>query len=240
VNSYEHGDWDFPRLLRAVARIDGIRRVRFTSPHPRDVTPELVEVMASEPHVCRQLHLPAQSGSDRVLKRMLRRYTVDAFLEKVELVRAAMPDIALSTDIIVAFPGETDAEYQATLDLMRTVRFDDAYLYKYSAREGTPATRLPTEQFVDAAVAQDRLERIIALHREIQSEINHAEVGRELEVLVERRAKSAGDMLGRTDRNKVVAFPGRDDLVGRYLTVRLTATTGATFRGMRIDTRAVA
>ena len=231
VNSWVSGEWDFPRLLRAVARVDGIRRVRFTSPHPRDVSRELVEVMATEPHVCRQLHLPAQSGSDRTLKRMLRRYTVAELHEKIAMVRSAIPDIALSTDIIVAFPGETDEEYEATLELMRTARFDDAYLYKYSAREGTPATRLPAEQFVAADVAQERLERIIALHREIQSEINQKEVGRELEVLVERAAKSSGDMLGRTEHNKVVAFPADSSLLGQYVRVRLTATTGATFRG---------
>jgi tRNA-2-methylthio-N6-dimethylallyladenosine synthase len=233
VNSYEHEDWDFPRLLRAVARIEGIRRVRFTSPHPNDVTPALVEVMAAEPAICKQLHLPAQSGSDRTLKRMLRRYTVRSFLEKVELVRSAIPDIALSTDVIVAFPGETEDEYARTLDLMRAVRFDDAYLYKYSPRDGTPATRLPADQFVAADRAQARLLGLIELQREIQSEINRGEVGRVEEVLVERAAKSAGDMLGRTDRNKVVAFPGAPDLTGRYVHVRLTGTTGATFMGER-------
>lgn len=240
VNSYVHGDWSFARLLREVARVDGIRRVRFMSPHPRDVTPELVEVMATEPHVCRQLHLPAQSGSDRVLKRMVRRYTVDEFMAKVEMVRAAMPDIALSTGIIVAFPGETDEEYEATLDLMRSVRFDDAYLYRYSLRDGTPATRLPQEQFLADDVAQARLTRLIDVHREIQAEINAGEVGSTVEVLVERAAKSAGDMLGRTERNKVVAFPGDASLIGRYMAVRLTSTTGATFRGERSEETLVA
>jgi tRNA-2-methylthio-N6-dimethylallyladenosine synthase len=233
VNSWEHDEWRFPELLRAVARVDGIRRVRFTSPHPNDVTPELVEVMATEPNVCRQLHLPVQSGHDRTLKRMLRRYTVAEYLERVDMVRAAVPGIALSTDIIVGFPGETDEEYGATLDLVRRVRYDDAFLYKYSPREGTPATRLPGGQFIAADVAQARLERLIELHREIQAEINAAEVGRVVEVLVERRARSAGDMLGRTDHYKVVAFPGDESLVGRYLHVRITATTGATFRGER-------
>ncbi|HUF12731.1 MAG TPA: MiaB/RimO family radical SAM methylthiotransferase [Longimicrobiales bacterium] len=232
VNSYRSGDWDFARLLRAVARIEGIRRVRFTSPHPNDVTPELIAVMAEEPTVCRQLHLPVQAGHDRTLKRMLRRYTVDSFLEKVELVRAAIPGIALSTDIIVAFPGETEAEYEATLDLVRLVRFDDAYTYRYSAREGTPATRLPAGDFVPDDVAQARLERLIAVHRGIQAEINRAAVGTVAEVLVERRAKSAGDMLGRTESNKVVAFPGGDDLVGRMVDVRISGTTGSTFVGV--------
>ncbi|HEX7117356.1 MAG TPA: MiaB/RimO family radical SAM methylthiotransferase [Longimicrobiales bacterium] len=234
VNSYRHGDWDFPRLLRAVARVDGIRRVRFTSPHPNDVTPALVEVMAEEPTVCKHLHLPVQAGHDRTLKRMLRRYTVESFLDRVRLVRAAIPDIALSTDVIVAFPGETDDEYEATLELLRTVRFDDAYLYKYSPRDGTPATRLPAEQFIAEDVAQARLERVIEMQRAIQAEINAAEVGREEQVLVERLARSEGDVLGRTDRNKMVVFPGDASLVGRFVDVRLTGTTGATFTGRAV------
>jgi tRNA-2-methylthio-N6-dimethylallyladenosine synthase len=235
VNSWNHGDWTFPRLLREVARIDGVRRVRFTSPHPSDVSAELVEVMATEPAVCKQLHLPVQSGHDRTLKRMLRRYTVAQYLERVRLVRGRIPEIALSTDVIVAFPGETDAEYEATLDLMREVRYDDAFLYRYSPREGTPATRLPAEQFVAADVAQARLERLIEVHRAIQAEINAGELGRTVEVLVERAAKSAGDMLGRAGSGKVVAFPGGSELVGRYVQVRLTSTTGSTFRGEAVD-----
>ncbi|HEX6694962.1 MAG TPA: MiaB/RimO family radical SAM methylthiotransferase [Longimicrobiales bacterium] len=231
VNSYEAEDWDFARLLRAVARVDGIRRVRFTSPHPNDMTQALIDVMAEEPAVCKQLHLPAQSGHDRTLKRMLRRYTVAQYLDIIRRVREAMPGIALSTDIIVGFPGETDEEYEATLDLMREVRFDDAFMYKYSLREGTPATRLPLSQHVAPEVAQQRLERLIDLHREIQLEINTAELGRVEEVLVERVAKSAGDVLGRTDSFKVIAFPGDPSSIGSYMHVRTTQTSGATFRG---------
>src|SRR5690606_18519160 len=208
VNSYSHGEWSFPRLLRAVAHVDGIRRVRFTSPHPNDVTPELIEVMATEPKVCKQLHLPVQAGHDRTLRRMLRRYTVAGYLDTVRRVREAMPGIALSTDVIVAFPGETDEEYEATLDLMREVRYDDAFLYRYSPREGTPATRLPAAQFIAPDIAQARLERIIEVQRAIQAEINRNELGRTVEVLVERAARSPGDMLGRTEGYKVVAFPG--------------------------------
>ena len=235
VNSYTHGDWSFPRLLRAVARVEGIRRVRFTSPHPNDVTPELIEVMAEEPGVCRQLHLPVQSGANRVLKRMVRRYTVESYLEVVEALRQSIPDLALSTDVIVAFPGETEAEYHATLDLMRAVRFDDAFLYKYSAREGTPATRLPEDDFLPDAVGQERLEQLIHLQRGIQAEINRGEVGRVEEVLVERSARSEGDMLGRTERNKVVAFPAGASVLGSFLDVQLTGTTGATFTGERVQ-----
>jgi tRNA-2-methylthio-N6-dimethylallyladenosine synthase len=234
VNSYEHGDWNFPRLLRAVARVEGLRRVRFTSPHPNDFTRELVEVMATEPTVCKQLHLPVQSGHNRTLKRMLRRYTVEAYREKIAWVREAMPGIALSTDIIVAFPGETEEEYQATLDLVREIRYDDAYLYKYSPRDGTPATRLPQEQFIPDEIAQERLEKLIALHREIQAEINRAELGRVEEVLVEKEARRGG-MQGRTESNKVVSFAGPASLIGTFLEVRLTATSGATFSGELLE-----
>ncbi|MEJ2679427.1 MAG: radical SAM protein, partial [Gemmatimonadota bacterium] len=214
-------------------RVDGIRRVRFTSPHPNDVTPELLAVMAEEPSICRQLHLPVQAGHDRTLKRMLRRYTVAEYMDTVELARAAVPDLALSTDVIVAFPGETDEEYEATLALLRAVRFDDAFLYRYSARDGTPATRLPESDFVPDDVARARLEHVIDVQRAIQAEINRSEVGRVEDVLVEREARTAGDVLGRTERNKVVAFPGAPSLVGSFVHVRLDDTTGATFMGMR-------
>jgi len=240
VNSYEHGDWSFSRLLRAVANVDGIRRVRFTSPHPNDVGPELIEVMADEPAVCEHMHLPAQSGNDRTLKRMLRRYTVRSFLEKVDLLRAAMPDVAISTDIIVAFPGETDAEFRDTLDLMRTVRFDDAYTYRYSLRDGTPATRFPETDFVPSDEAQARLEELIAVSRGIVGEIARTELGREEAVLVERVARKDGQVLGRTRRNKVVAFPGDGSELGAYRTVRLDDTTGMTFIGRRAGERALA
>lgn len=235
VNSYVWEEWSFSRLLSAVARVDGIRRVWFTSPHPNDVTPELVEVMAAEPAVCEMLHLPAQSGCDRTLKRMLRRYTVESYLEKVDLVRAALPDVALTTDLIVGFPGETDEEFRQTLELVRTVRFHDAFTYKYSARDGTPATRLPAEDFLPPDVAQARLEELIDVTRGIQAEINAEEVGRVVEVLVEKEARSEGHMLGRTRRNKVVAFPASPELVGRYVPVVLGRTTGATFVGARVE-----
>ncbi|MFQ5888476.1 MAG: tRNA (N6-isopentenyl adenosine(37)-C2)-methylthiotransferase MiaB [Gemmatimonadota bacterium] len=231
VNSYAWEGWDFARLLEAVARVPGIRRVRYTSPHPNDVTERLVDVMARQPTVCKQLHLPAQSGSTRILKRMVRRYTAEEFLEKVALVRRRIPEIALSTDIIVGFPGETEAEFEETLELLREVRFDDAYLYRYSAREGTPATRFPEEDLVDEGVAGERLERAIEVQRAIQREINEGEVGELREVLVEREARSPGDVLGRTDSNKVVAFPGDRRWINRYRTVRLLRTTGATFVG---------
>lgn len=234
VNSYRHGSWDFPRLLGEVARVPGLRRVRFTSPHPNDVSDALLEVMEREPAVCRQLHLPVQSGSDRVLKRMVRRYTAAEFLATAELARRRVPGICLSTDVIVGFPGETEEDFEATLALMRRVRFEDAFLYRYSLREGTPATRFPEADFISDRVAQDRLERLIELHRDLQREASERELGRTVEVLVEGPARSEGDILGRTEGNRVVAFPGSEDEVGSYLRVRLMETSGATFTGERV------
>jgi tRNA-2-methylthio-N6-dimethylallyladenosine synthase len=239
VNSYATGEWDFARLLRAVARTDGIRRVRFTSPHPKDVTPGLIEVMATEPAVCEQLHLPVQSGSDRILRRMARKYTIGGYLGTVETVRAAVPGIALSTDVIVGFPGETESEFEETLDLMYNVRFDDAFTYKYSVRDGTPATRFPGADFLPDEVAQARLETLIRVAREIQDEINAGEVGRTEEVMVDGPGRYPGDLRGRTRRGKVVVFPeGGEDMsdvpaIGDYVRVRLTSTTGPTFQGLR-------
>ena len=232
VNSYRWGDgsrWSFARLLEAVARVPGIRRVRFTSPHPNDVSEELVEVMAREDTVCEQFHLPVQSGSNRVLRRMLRRYTAETFLEKVDLIRGALPGVALSTDVIVAFPGESEGDFEQTLDLLGRVRFDEAFTYRYSAREGTPATRLPAHQSIDDEVGQQRLTRLIETTRSIQKEINQGEVGRVEELLIEREARSEGMILGRTRRGKAVVVPGTEAEIGSYLTARLTRTTGPTF-----------
>ncbi len=234
VNSYRSGDVTFPMLLRRVARVSGIRRVRFTSPHPNDVTPELVEVMATEPALCEHLHLPVQSGSDRTLKRMLRRYTVAEILQKVELVRDGIPDIAISTDIIVAFPGETDGEFRETIELMRTVRFDEAYTYKYSRRDGTPAARLPADEFLGEEEAQARLAELISVSRGIAAEINATEVGRVEEVLIERPGRREGQLLGHTRRHKVVSFEGDGSRVGEYTLVELSHTTGATFGGTEV------
>jgi tRNA-2-methylthio-N6-dimethylallyladenosine synthase len=161
---------------------------------------------------------------------MLRRYTVAEYMEKIEWVRKAIPGIALSTDVIVAFPGETDEEYEATLDLMRRVRFDDAYMYRYSLREGTPATRLPEDQFIPEEIGHARLERLIALHRSIQMEIGQSELGRVEEVLVEKEARRGG-LQGRTEGNKVVTFEGPASLLGGFAEVRLVTTSGATFGG---------
>lgn len=235
VNSYRCDGWEFPRLLRAVARVPGIRRVRFTSPHPRDFTPALADAMAEEPAVCPHLHLPVQSGSNAVLKRMLRRYTREEYLEKVGMLRARVPDAAITTDIIVGFPGETDEDFEATLSLVREVEYDDVFTFRFSPREGTPATRMPADWAVPDDAAQARLERLIAEVRAIAARKNAAEVGSTREVLVEKRAKRGDLLQARTAQNKIVLLDGPEAWIGTYRTVVLTGTSGATFTGFCVS-----
>src|SRR5437667_9364567 len=208
VNSYHDGEHDFADLLRAVGAVDGIRRVRFTSPYPTDFTDGVVAAMAETPAVCEHVHLPVQSGSSRVLKRMLRRYDRDRYFEVVAALRGAVPGMALTTDIIVGFPGETDADFQETLSLVELVGFDDAYTFKYSPREGTPATRI--KDAVPDAVAGERLERLVGAVRAHARRRNVALVGSTHEVLVEGRAKRGELTQGRTRTNQVALIAGPD------------------------------
>jgi len=235
VNSYRYEDWDFPRLLGAVARLPGVRRVRFTSPHPSDLSRRLVDVMAAEESVCPHVHLPVQSGSNAVLKRMARRYTREEYLEKVDMLRESIPDLALTTDIIVGFPSESDDDFEQTLSLVREVGYDDAFTFRYSPREGTPSTRMREDWHVPDHVAQGRLERLISLVRRIAAEKNLAEVGRTAEVLIEKVARRGNLLQARTATNKVVLIPGPEEWIGRYLRVALTGTSGATFTGFPIE-----
>jgi len=229
VNSYHDGDHDFADLLRALGGIDGLRRIRFTSPYPTDFTPRVVEAIATTPTVCEHVHLPVQSGSNAVLKRMLRRYTRERYLEVVAELRRAVPGITLSTDIIVGFPGETDEQFEATLGLVTEADFDDAYTFKYSVREGTPAVRL--KYHVADQVASDRLGRLIEAVRANVRRKNMARIGETHEVLVERPARRGYLMLARTRTNQLVLLDLPPTTIGEYHTVRLTGTTGSTFTG---------
>ncbi|HEX5387534.1 MAG TPA: tRNA (N6-isopentenyl adenosine(37)-C2)-methylthiotransferase MiaB [Gemmatimonadales bacterium] len=229
VNSYYDGTHDFADLLRAVGGVDGIRRVRFTSPYPTDFTARVIEAMAQTAAVCEHVHLPVQSGSNAVLRRMLRRYTRERYLEVVAELRAAMPGITFSTDIIVGFPGETDAQFEETLSLVAEADLDDAYTFRYSPREGTPAVRL--REAVPGEVASERLTRLIDVVRRQARRKNVARVGETHEVLVERPARRGGLMLGRTRRNHLVLLELPEHAVGEYRPVRLTGTTGSTFTG---------
>jgi tRNA-2-methylthio-N6-dimethylallyladenosine synthase len=237
VNSWNDGRHDFADLLRAVGNVSGIRRVRFTSPHPNDFSDRVIEAMATVPSVCEHVHLPMQSGSSRTLKRMLRRYTREEYLDCVSRMRAAIPGLAITTDIIVGFPGETDGDFADTISAVREVGFDDAFTFKFSPREGTPATRMPAELTVSDDVASDRLEMLIAAVREGARERNLRLLGQRREVLVEKEARR-GDLLQcRTRDFKTVIIPGDATLIGRYLNVELTGTTGATFTGTVVEER---
>ncbi|HJQ66479.1 MAG TPA: tRNA (N6-isopentenyl adenosine(37)-C2)-methylthiotransferase MiaB [Gemmatimonadales bacterium] len=233
VNSYHDGTHDFADLLRATGAVPGIRRVRFTSPYPTDFTDRVLAAMAETAAVCEHVHLPVQSGSTHVLKRMLRRYTRERYLEVVESLRAAVPEIAITTDIIVGFPGETEEEFAETLSLVEQVQFDDAFTFRYSLREGTPAVKL--RDHVAPEVAAERLERLIAVVRTVARRRNMALVGTTHEVLVEGRAKRGDLLQTRTRTNKVALVEGPDEWIGTYRRVRFTGTTGSTFTAWPVE-----
>jgi tRNA-2-methylthio-N6-dimethylallyladenosine synthase len=229
VNSYHDGEHDFADLLRALGSVDGLRRIRFTSPYPTDFTPRVIEAMATIPPVCEHVHLPVQSGSNAVLKRMLRRYTRERYLEVVADLRQAIPGITFSTDIIVGFPGETEEQFEATLNLVTEADFDDAYTFKYSVREGTPAVRL--KDHVADEVASARLNRLIETVRANVRRKNMARIGETHEALVERLARRGNLMLARTRTNHLVLLDLPPTSIGQYHQVCLTGTTGSTFTG---------
>ncbi len=231
VNSYNDGTHDFADLLRAVGAVEGIRRVRYTSPHPNDFSDRVIAAMAEVPTVCEHVHLPMQSGSTTMLKRMLRRYSREDYLATVERLRTAIPRLSLTTDIIVGFPGETDAEFEETLSLCREVRFDDAFMFKFSMREGTPAERMPVAWHVPDTVVTERFDRLMKTVRGISREGNLTRLGSIAEVLIEKIARDGELLQARTRDFKTVIVPADCGAIGDYLTVQLTGTTGATFTG---------
>ena len=230
VNSYHDGAHDFADLLRAVGAVAGIRRVRFTSPHPNDFSDHVVEAMAETDSVCEHVHVPVQSGSSAVLRRMLRRHTREQYLRLVGRLRAAIPDLAVTTDFLVGFPGETDEEFGETLSLVEEVGFDDGFTFRFSPREGTAAARLPDR--VPDAVAAERLEVLIGAVRRVARARNAALVGATAEVLVETEARRGGLLQARTRQHRTVLLQGPPSWIGTYRMVRLAGTTGATFTGV--------
>jgi len=229
VNSWHDGTHDFADLLRAVGRVTGIRRIRFTSPYPADFTDPVIAAMAEVPAVCEHVHLPVQSGSNAVLRRMLRRYSREQYLDVVAKLRRAIPGITFSTDIIVGFPGETDAQFEETLTLVAEAGFDDAYTFQYSPRDGTPAMRM-LKDAVPGEVASERMQRLVAAVRAQARRKHLTRIGQSHEVLIERPAKRGG-MLGRTRTNLLVLVDMPESACGEYHQVTLTGTTGSTFIG---------
>lgn len=236
VNSYGNDapvGLTFPQLLHKVAET-GIPRIRFMTSHPKDLSDELILEMAENPALCRHLHLPVQSGSNRILQAMNRRYTRESYLEKVEKIRKAAPDVGLTTDIIVAFPSETDQDFEDTMDLVRTVQYDSAFTFIYSPRTGTRAADMPGR--IDPALATERIERLIALQEEMTQKRFAEMIGKTESVLVTGASKrNENQITGKTSRNISVNFEGSAGLVGKIVKVEITAASKTTLKGQIVS-----
>ena len=233
VNSYgknlEH-PMTFAQLLREVAKVEGLKRIRFMTSHPKDLSDELIQVMAEEPKICRHLHLPLQSGSSRILKLMNRRYTKEQYLELVDRIRKAVPDISLTTDIIVGFPGETEEDFEETLDVVRKVRYDSAFTFIYSKRTGTPAAAM--ENQVPEDVIKNRFDRLLKEVQDISAQISGRDVHTVQKVLVEEPdSHEEGMVTGRLSNNITVHFKGGTELIGTIVDVYLDESKGFYYMG---------
>lgn len=229
VNSY-NGGCTFAELVEKLSAIDGDFLIRFMTSHPKDVSDELIAAMAKSKRIAKHFHLPLQSGSDNVLKVMNRHYDRDHYLQNVNKLRASMPDIALTTDIIVGFPGESDEDFEATLDILRTVRFDMIYSFIYSPRNGTPAAKM--ENQVPANVKSERMQRLLEVQNQISLEKNQEAVGKVLRVLAEGPSKNDSEVFtGRTETNKLVHFVADDSCIGKFIDVKITRAEPFNLRG---------
>ena len=236
VNSYRgEGDVDFPDLLEAISRrIDetksSINWVRFESSNPKDFSDKLIAQIASNPHVCRGLHIAVQHGSSRILKLMNRKYTRESYLELVEKIRKAVPDVELSTDIMLGFPGETEEDFEQVISLMKQVQYESAFMYYFNPREGTPAATM--EGQVDIETKKRRLQQVIDFQLELTKQVMQRRVGRTIEVLADIVSRdNKGELLGKTSQNERVAFAAPRSLIGSFVNVHLDSLNGNTFRG---------
>ncbi len=233
VNSYGktlEQPMTFAQLLEEIEKIDGLERIRFMTSHPKDLSDELIEVMGRSKKICKHLHLPVQSGSSRILEKMNRRYTKEQYLTLVDKIRAAVPDISLTTDIIVGFPGETEEDFQETLDVVRKVRYDSAFTFIYSKRSGTPAAVM--EDQVPEEVVKDRFNRLLSEVQEISAEVCAVHEGTVQTVLVESRNDHDEHLMtGRLSNNLLVHFPGDESLIGKLVEVRLDECRGFYYIG---------
>jgi len=236
VNAYHgqgpDGEWGLARLIRELAKIDGLDRIRFTTSHPNDMEDDLIAAHGDCAKLMPYLHLPVQSGSDRILKAMNRKHTAAQYIRLIERIRAARPDLLLSGDFIVGFPGETDADFQATMDLVGTVGYGQAYSFKYSARPGTPAAEKP---LVDAAVADERLQRLQALLTQQQRAAQDGMVGREVSVLFEKTGRMPGQLVGKSDYLHAVHALAPDHLMGQIARVRIVSSGPNSLAGEVLD-----
>ena len=222
----------FASLLRQLDAIEGVERIRFTSPHPKYMDEDTISAMAACPSVCEHIHLPVQAGSDRILRRMGRRYSRQEYLRLVERLRAAVPGLAITTDFIVGFPGETEEDFRETLSLVRDVEFDSSFMFIYSERKGTPATRLPDA--VPEEVKKERIHRLIELQNEMSLKKNQALIGQELEILIDGPGKTPGTVAGRTRSNKLAIFADQLANVGSFARVRVQEANTFGLEGVRV------
>ena len=223
----------FAELLKEVEKIEGLKRIRFMTSHPKDLSDELIQTMAESQKICHHLHLPLQSGSSRVLKEMNRRYDKEKYLQLVDKIREAIPDISLTTDIMVGFPGETEEDFQETLDVVRKANYDTAFTFIYSKRSGTPAAGM--ENQVPEDVVKDRFSRLLSLVQEKGRENSSRFQGSVQEVLVEDENREKGTLTGRTQHNLLVHFPGDKELIGKYVNVSLDTCKGFYYFGHIVE-----
>ena len=234
VNSYQCGEVGFPQLLASVAEAFPKMRIRFTTSHPKDMSDETLEVIASHPNICRHIHLPVQSGSNRILKLMNRKYTREWYLERVAAIRRIIPDCSITTDIFVGYHSETEEDHQLSLSLMREVGYDSAFMFKYSERPGTYASKhLPDDVPEETKIS--RLNEMIALQNELSAENYKKDLDKTFEILVEGVSKRSREQLfGRTPQNKVVVFDRGNHHIGDFVTVKVTDSSSATLKGIEI------
>ncbi len=228
VNSYK-GELTFPQLLKEIADIDGKFRLRFMTSHPKDFSPELIKVMAQNPKICHCLHLPVQSGSDAILKAMNRKYTAGQYLEKVEMLKKAIPDCAITTDLIVGFPGETDEDFKATLELAKKVNFASAFTFVYSKREGTVAAKMPNQ--VPEEVSKARIMELVELINSQTRALSQTYIGKTVEILCEDYDSKRGLYMGRDEYGRMGYFASQKNLIGQFVNVRIEHANGVSLTG---------
>ncbi len=236
VNSYNNGIFTFPDLLKEAAHVDSIERLRFVTSHPKDISDEVIKVMAEELKLCEHLHLPMQSGSSTILEKMNRKYTSDKYLGIIHKLRNAMPEIAITTDVMVGFPGETEEDFLQTYNLMKEIRFDYAFMFKYSPRTGTAAAEYQDQ--VPEEIRLTRLQKLIDQQERITYEKYQEQIGRHVQVYVEQTSKKSDkELSGRTRDNKIAVFPGDKKLIGTFVEIEIVDATGWTLKGKQIQHR---
>jgi len=233
VDSYGHDLDDgtsFALLLREISALPGKFRVRFMTSHPKDITKEVIDVIASSPHICHNVHLPIQSGSDSILKKMNRKYTSEQYLAIVRYMREKMPDVGITSDIMIGFPGETDEDFEKTCDIVRRVRYSNAFTFVYSPRNGTPAAAMPQ---LSAEIKKARITELVRLQNEITKEISKEYIGNRYEVLIEDvNKKYPGTVCGRTNSGRLVTMKGKEDLIGSFVTIKIAQARSASLFGV--------